>query len=296
MNKLIAITVLLTVPACAIFKPPEIPEQQQYEATLKPGGTTQAAFARAVADGDAAWAKRAEGPDQIRKAVESWKHADAIDPYDRHVLQHLALASYYIANYYTPAEKKPEVHEEGYGFGVRAARLNPDVRHAMDVEKKSLEDAVTAHATPGDVPGLYWMTVNRGRAYEDASIAKRASIAPVLKTIMEKIYKIGPEYYWGGVHRFFGVYYMKAPAQSDPLAQSKREFERAVAIGPENLENKVLYAEYAAKGGNDRALYEKLLKEVLATKPENDLPALRVDNAEARKRAQKMLETIDEDF
>src|SRR5207244_5869064 len=110
-----------------------------------------------------------------------------------------------------------------------------------------LEDAIATHAMPGDVPGLYWMTVNLARAVENKSLATRASTAPRLKSVMETIYRLGPSYYWGGVHRFFGAYYIKAPAQKDPLAQSEREFKRAVAEGPENLENTVLMAEFFLK-------------------------------------------------
>jgi hypothetical protein len=275
---------------------PNIPEPSALAAS-KAAGKTYESFAKARDDGDAAWAKRAESPDNVRKAIGSWETAYAVDPFDRHVLQHLALSCYYLANYYTPdAAEREKVHLRGNGYGVAAARLNPDVRKAMDVESKTLEDAIALHATPGDVPGLYWMTVNLARAAENKSLATRASTAPKLKSVMETIYRLGPSYYWGGVHRFFGAYFIKAPAQKDPLEQSKREFERARTEGGDNLENTVLMAEYYAKAKQDRELYEKLLKEVLATDPAQDNPALRLDNTEARKRAKKMLENIDEDF
>ena len=275
---------------------PSIPDPSQL-AAAKAGGKSYEAFDQAVTEGDAAWARRAEGPDNIRKAIGSWETAYAVDQFDRHTLQHLTLAYYYLANYYTPdATERAKVHMKGNGYGVAATRLNPDIRKAMDVDGQKLEEAVVDHAAPGDIPGLYWMTVNLARAAENEPITTRARVAPKLKAVMETIYKLGPSYYWGGVHRFFGAYYIKAPAQSNPLEQSKREFERATVEGKDNLENFVLMAEYYAKTKQDRPLYEKILKDVLASKPENDLPALRLDNAEARKRAKKMLETIDEDF
>jgi hypothetical protein len=222
---------------------PEIPEASQL-AAAKAGGKTYEAFERVLAEGDAAWARRAEGEAQIRKAVEAYEAAFAVDQNDRHVLSQLAIGHYYLAFYFTPSlETQEKAYMKGNGYGVLAAKLNPGVRAAV-AAGKTLEEAIAAHATPGDVPALYWMTVSLARAAEPKSLAVRAGTAPKLKSVMETIYRLGPSYYYGGVHRFFGAYYIKAPAQKDPLVQSKREFDRAVLVGKENLENRVLCAEY----------------------------------------------------
>ncbi len=283
----------LALAACGLS--PEIPTANDL-AAARAGGKTYEAYAKSMTQAEAAWAKRAEDPNQIRKAIEGWEAVYAIDPNDRHALQRLALAHYYLGNYYTPSEiEKEKVHFKGHGYGVAAIQLNDAVRDAM-AKGMTLEEAIAAHATAGDVPGLYWMAVNLGRALENKGIATRAANAPKLKAVMETVYKLGPTYYWGGVHRFFGVYYIKAPAQSDPLAQSGREFKRATEVGKDNLENYVLWAEYRAKAAQDREEFEKLLRQVIDSKPENDPAALKLDNAEARKRAKKLLEEIDEHF
>lgn len=301
----LAAAILVGAPLGCGFTP-EIPKAQDL-AAIEKGGKDLTAYERAVEDGFAAWARRHESPDFVKKAVEHWERAYAIDATDRVVLQELTKATYYLANYYAPdASKKDEWHERGTGFGLAATLLNPKIRDAVEGrgvdpktgEKRSytVEEAIAAFAEPADVPGLYWMTVNRARAVENRGIAARAAAAPKLKAVMETIYRLVPSYYYGGVHRFFGAYYIKAPAVEDKLNNSKREFDLAVKAGPENLENTVLYAEYYAKAGQDRELFDKLLKSVVATRPEKDFPALRLDNAEARKRAKRMLETADEDF
>jgi tetratricopeptide (TPR) repeat protein len=280
----------LLIAGCGLS--PEIPDISKINVEK-----THDAFHRAVAEGTSEWGKRAEGPDHIRRAVAAFERAAAIDPYDRYSRQYLALALYYIGNYYTTGdEEKEKVHLRGHGWGVEALKQNPKVRAALEKDEMTVEEAAAKYATPGDVPGLYWMSVNLARAVENKGIATRATSAPKLKMVMETIYRLGPTYYWGGVHRFFGAYYIKAPAQKDPLAQSKREFERAIKIGPEDLENFVLYAEYYATAAQDRDLFEKLLRQVANSKPEDDIPAMRLDNAEARKRARKFLEEIDERF
>jgi hypothetical protein len=275
---------------------PTIPDASELAAARK-AGLTYETYARGADYGDSWWYRRAEGEQAVRNAITWWETAYAVDPRSRDICQKLSLACYYLANYFTPDKAEREkVHLRGQGYGVAAARLNPDIRKAMDVDGLTLEEAIRDHAAPGDVPGLYWMTVNAARAAENKSIATRAAVAPKLKSNMETIYRLGPKYYWGGVHRFFGAYYIKAPAQKDPLEQSKREFDLAMTEGSDNLENFVLAAEFWAKAKNDREAYEKLLKHVLDTPPEKDIQDLKLDNAEARKRAKKMLENIDEDF
>jgi hypothetical protein len=113
---------------------------------------------------------------------------------------------------------------------------------------------------------------------------------------METVYRLGPHYHYGGPQRFFGAYFTKAPGQQDPAAQSKREFELSIKIGPQNLENRVLMAEYYATFIQDRELYEKILKEVIATPDDFGPQFLRLDNSEAKKRARKLLEQADEKF
>lgn len=280
---------------CELTRAPEIPEAREFE-EIKRSGKTYHAFVRAFHEGERAWNARDEDRSNVRRAIDAWERAYAIDPHERQVLQRLTMAYYYQAYYFEEGEeRRAATFRRAQDYGTLAARLNPEVRRAMDAEGKTLDEAIRAHAVAGDVPGIFWMASSWGRAIENESIAVRAVNAPKLRAIMETVYRLGPTYYWGGVHRFFGVYYLKAPAQKDPLGQSKREFEEAGRY-PQNLENKVLYAEYAAKADNDRALYERLLREVLESDPARDLPYLRLDNRRARERARKMLETIDEDF
>jgi hypothetical protein len=290
-----ALAALLFPAGCGFT--PNVPDSSQMAAAEKAGKTYET-FSQAVVDGYDEWAKRPEGGQHVKAAIVAWERAYAIDPYDRRVLQLLAISYYYDANYFTPDKKESAArHLRGYEFGVLAAKCNPKVAAAVDgPEALPLEKAVEKYATPGDVPGLYWMVVNLARAKEDENVVVRAGIAPQLKICMETIYRLGPRYYWGGVHRFFGAYYTKAPGQSNPGADSKREFELAVARGPENLENKVLMAEYWATFVQDRDSFERILKEVVATDPKSDIAPLKLDNAEARKRATRLLAEIDERF
>lgn len=253
-------------------------------------------------EGDLAWAARnivpeAERGATIRRAVAAWEKARAIDPTSEQLFTNLAIACYYLANYYTPDEdEREEIHAKGMAYGQEALLLDPQIKKAVEEDGLGFEEAIPKYAKVHHVPAIYWMAVNWGRVVENKNIATRATTAPKLKAIQETVYRLGPRYYWGGVHRFFGVYYTKAPGQKDPGPSSKKEFDLAVATGPENLENKVLYAQYYATFVQDRALYEKLLREVLATPDTFGPLVLRLDNSEARKRARLLLAEADDRF
>lgn len=271
-------------------------------ALVASGARTYDDFARERERGDNWWFGRnivEEGGrgKAISSAIAAWERAWAIDPTDEHIFERLTIASYYLGNYYTEGdEEKDKVFLNGKAWAEKGLALDPEIRHGVDVEKKPFEEAVVAHAKPHQVPLMFWLCSNWGRAAENKSLATRAVTAPKLKALMEAVYRLGPRYFYGGPQRFFGVYFTKAPGQKDPGGDSRKQFERAVEIGPEDLENKVLFAEYYAKFAQDRELFEKLLKEVLATPVDFGPPELRLDNAEARKRAKALLEKADEIF
>jgi hypothetical protein len=232
----------------------------------------------------------------IENAIAEYQRCWAIDPSEEKVYERLGIASYYLANYYTSSdEAKEKVYTDGRAWGEKGLLLDPDIK-AATAEGKSFEDAVAAHAKPHHVPLIFWMATNWGRLAENKSIATRATTAPKLKSLMETCYRLGPNYYWGGPQRFFGVYFTKAPGQKDPGPDSKKQFDRAQEIGPEDLENKVLCAEYYATFVQDRALFEQLLREVIAAPEDYGPQALRLDNSEARKRAKGLLEKADDLF
>jgi hypothetical protein len=268
--------------------------------TLVKGYKSYDAFTQYRDEGDAAWFARNTVPEAdrgatIRAAIASYEKAWATYPDSPVVLERLTEAHYYLANYYAQGQdEKEKVYLTGMGYGERAMLLDPEVKKAVEGGQE-LYQAVAAHAKVEQVPAIFWYTVSWGRVAEDKNIATRATTAPKLKTMMETVYRLCPRYYWGGVNRFFGVYFTKAPGQKDPANDSKREFDRAMQF-PEDLENRVLMAEYYAPFVQDRALYEKTLKEVIALPDTYGPQLLRLDNSEAKKRAKKLLGEAEDKF
>lgn len=244
--------------------------------------------------GYAAWEARHKGTAEeraasIRKAIGHLDKASAIDPLDRSLYADLSAAQYYLGNYFTeaPAEKV-KVHEKGMEYAIRGLLANPEVKAAFDKNEQRIWDAVGA-AGPGDIQNLFWLGSNWGRFAEPQGLATRAAEAPKVKKIQERTYALGETLHYGGVHRFFGVYYLKAPAQPDPVVNSKKHFDRALEIGPNHLENYLLYAEEYATKMQDEKLYRELLAKVIEFPESKDPPDLRIVNWRSRIRAKELL-------
>jgi hypothetical protein len=130
---------------------------------------------------------------------------------------------------------------------------------------------------------------------EDESIAKRATQAPKVKQVMERVYALGRSYYGFAPHRFFGAYFVKAPGQSDPGRQSKEQFDLGIAAEPKNLETQVLKAEYYCKLVADEDDFVATLKAVVDAPAGYGEPMWAFDNHHARKRAKRLLATFEEE-
>jgi len=244
--------------------------------------------------GYAAWEARHKGTAEeraasIRKAIGHLDKAAAIDPLDRTLYADLSAAQYYLGNYFTEStDEKVKVHEKGMEYAIRGLLANPEIKAEFDKKEKQIWEAVGA-AGPGDIQNLFWLGSNWGRFAEPQGLATRAAEAPKIKAIQERTYVLGETLHYGGVHRFFGVYYLKAPAQPDPVVNSKKHFDRAVEIGPQHLENYLLYAEEFATKLQDEDLYRQLLQKVLDYPEAKDPPELRIVNWRARIRAKELL-------
>jgi hypothetical protein len=258
--------------------------------------TDYASYARFQRHADAYWElrhKQPENGDLIRKAILNWEKVWAINPYDRVALTQLALAHYTLGNYfYEPGEAQLEIFGKGWEYGKKAVLLNPEIKAAYTGDAATFHKAIAPNLKAGDVPSVYWMTVNWAKVMENASLPKKAVSAPKMKTIMEAIYGVGPTYSYGAVHRFFGAYFCKAPGQSNPAENAKASFERAVAAFPEQLESKYMMARYYGVLIADEEFGERVIQEILDTPEEDSPPQLRFDNYHAKKRAQHLLDNL----
>ena len=102
-------------------------------------------------------------------------------------------------------------------------------------------------------------------------LAARLAVKDKVKAVMARALELDPNYYYGGPDRYFGAFHILAPG--GVMEKSKAHFEKSLELAPNFPGTKVLMAELYAKKADDKALFEKLLDEALAT-PDDAVPGM----------------------
>lgn len=145
------------------------------------------------------------------------------------------------------------------------------------------------------VPAFYWYATNLGKWALLEGVATILARKDDIKATMDWIVSQDGNYFYGAPHRYFGTYHTKVPIGRGNPAESKTSYETSKQMGPTNLATSVLMAKSYATLTGDRALFEKLLKEVIATAPNVD-PLITAENTLEVKKAKRLLEQADDLF
>lgn len=158
---------------------------------------------------------------------------------------------------------------------------------ALDAELKKLKKK--------DVPGLFWAGYGWGGAINlsQADPEMVASLS-VVEQMMNRVLELDDDYFYGGVHVFFGVFFASRPemAGGDP-EKAKMHFDKAIEKHDGNMMARYLMARYYAPTQQDRELFVSMLEQV-ANADVRDNENLRLNNEIARERAIFWLKRVDE--
>lgn len=163
-----------------------------------------------------------------------------------------------------------------------------------EVETASLDhlEATLAGAASRHVPALFWAASCMAKR-TDISRTDPRSIAQLARaaSVMERVLALDENYYHGGPHLFFGVYYGgRAPMFGGDPARSADHFARArAATGGKLLMVDVLHAEFLDRQQFDRAAFHDRLSAVINA-PDDLFPEMAFANRVARQRAQYLLD------
>ncbi|MEI8259513.1 MAG: TRAP transporter TatT component family protein, partial [Deltaproteobacteria bacterium] len=148
--------------------------------------------------------------------------------------------------------------------------------------------------TAADAPALYWAG-NAWLSWIQQSLDDPGALldVPFAVALMERVRTLDEHYNHDGVHGFFGLYYASTPRDLGGRPDdSRREFETALrATGRRFLMYQVWYARTYAVMVQDRALYRRLLEEVIHAG--DVFPEERLTNQVAKRRAMRYLTQID---
>jgi hypothetical protein len=148
------------------------------------------------------------------------------------------------------------------------------------------------------VDSLFWAGYSWATwiGFQEGAPAAMADL-PKVEQIMKRVLELDESFFNGGAHIFLGVYNASRPVMYGGKPElSKKHFEQALLLSRRRyLPTMVAYARFYARMIFDRALYEELLKEVVAFDLKR-APELTLSNIVAKKQAAEMLADIDKYF
>ncbi len=259
--------------------------------------STSEAAATALTAGDTLWNERGDEM-KLTEGLAKWEAAAAASP-NHEVFTKLARGYYFLADTHYALESKKELKDVTYEKALSAAEkaLAAASTGYRDARKAgtSHEDALKFVEKDG-VAALYWWSSALGKWAATKGFTTRLKYKDTLKKTMERISELDPSYFYGGFHRFMGAFETKtAGLAGGSLEKAKEHFEQSVAIAPNYLGTKVLWADYYATKTNDKDLFVRLLNEVIAADA-SAVPELTPENISEQAKAKALLEEVDDRF
>lgn len=258
----------------------------------------EAARAQALIDaGDAAWEKRSDQV-QLVVALQKWEEASKIAP-SADVYVKLSHGQYLLGDGFYPlgkdADKRDAAFTVGLDWAEKALRLSAPAFVEAINKGKSHPDAIVL-APKDAVPAMYWYASNLGKWAAAKGFTTRVRYKDDIKATMEHIKKLDESFFYYAVYRYLGAYEASAAGLAGgDLKLSEEYFTQALAKSPNYLGTRVLWAEYLCTKNKDKALYKKLLNEVLNADPTVD-PVIEQENRIEQKKAKVLLDNLDELF
>jgi predicted anti-sigma-YlaC factor YlaD len=180
-----------------------------------------------------------------------------------------------------------------YGLrGLEAA--HPGIGVMLESNPRS----ALVQATRSDVPLLYWSAVATG-AWISLSKDNPSAVArlPLVEAFIDRALTLDESWDAGAIHTFLITYEAsRAQRKADPVVSARKHFERAVALSHgQQAGPYVAFAESVAVSLQNRAQFEKLLKQALAVDV-NARPQWRLANVIMQRRARWLLSRTEQLF
>ena len=191
----------------------------------------------------------------------------------------------------TDPERAAALYTRGFEFGWRGLQaFGIDI----DLARASVDeiDQAVAKLDKNAVAALFW-TASCWAKQIDLNRTDPSHIAQLASTerLMRRVRELEPDYYYGGVHLFYGVYYgSRAPMLGGDFARSEQYFADANAVTEGRLLMiNVLQAEYLERQRMDQQRFHRLLTGVVENPP-GSFPEMALANQIARARARYLLD------
>jgi tetratricopeptide (TPR) repeat protein len=247
-------------------------------------------------EAEALWEKR-EDPEALRGAIGRWEALVELTG-DARVHTRLSRAWYFLADAHlrkggTTSAPYLEAFEKGIAAGERALGAgNPEFKRQV-TSGTSVEKAI-AVIGKDEAEAAYWYATNLGKWARAKGFATTLANKDKVKAVMDRVLAVDEDLFHGAPDRYFGAFYAVAPGfAGGDMVKSREHFEKSLLRAPDYVGTKVLMADTYAAKLKDRALFERLLDEVLAT-ADDVLPGLEPETRAEKEKAREMKAQIDE--
>lgn len=184
--------------------------------------------------------------------------------------------------------------------GVHALHLaslyHEGINAGMNGDLDALKKALAEFKEPESAPGLYWLGLSIASAINlNKDDMNRVADLPRAIALLEHVHQIAPGFFNHGAAMALGVVYAsQGKAMGGDPDKAKAMFDEVIsATGGKYLMARTLMARKYATVVQDRALFEKTLREVLDT-PASVWPDQRLANELAHRRAVRYLSQVDD--
>jgi hypothetical protein len=149
-----------------------------------------------------------------------------------------------------------------------------------------------------DLPYLFW-GASCWAKWINLNLNSMEAVAelPRVEWMMQRVLELDEKFYYGGAHLFMGIWFASRPRLAGgDLKRSQGHFLKAIGFGEGKfLMAHVYYANHYIRKAQDKDLFLSVLKKVLET-PADLSPELTLLNTVAKKKAQDLLNRVDEYF
>ena len=236
------------------------------------------------------WKKR-DDKQSLERALEIYKELHAADPKNVDIIVYLTRGYYLLADSHTNVQDdKIKFFEKAISYGEVGMSTNDAFK--AEVKKKDDVEKALSLLTDTEVPVTYWTAASLGKWSKLKGMSVALKYRSRIRAMMKKVEAFRPDYFHGGVARFWGAYYGVMPKISGGnINRSKDYFMKSIQMSPDYLGTKVLLAEvYYVKRGNKKE-FKRELESVIAAKEDTN-PELAPENILEKRKAKRLLDDI----
>ncbi|MCC7442887.1 MAG: hypothetical protein IT285_14735 [Bdellovibrionales bacterium] len=294
MRSTIALAVSLIISAflsgCATVRQPGW--ESAGDETLKLSPEEQS---KLMAEAREAWAQRSD-ESSLMNALENLERLALANPSNYEVLALLCRGNYLVADgHKKDLEEKRRYWERAVTWGERAMATNPEFRKRVVQGGEPMENALGA-LKKAQIDAIYWTATSLGKWAKDSGIALKLTYKNRITKMIQRVEQLDPNFFYGAVYRYWGVYYAEAPYfAGGSMDRAKENFAKTFKLANNYFGSHVLYAESYLSRKGDKAGFRQELELVLKGRPEV-LPDVAQEQLLEQRKAKCMLETLENYF